>query len=282
MNQIWSENVQGVLTLYLSRELRFHDAFQGQYRELFDLDGERQLRILEIGCGPGALAGALHRWYPQAEIVGLDRDSKFIAFAKDHVPGVTFLEGDATALPFSDGSFDVTISNTVSEHIDPDLFYSEQRRVLRENGVCLVLSARKGVKHLAPCMAETEAERRFWETVEVEDVVQKFGVGRYAMTEQQLPQAMECRGFHQVSAGYAVIPLTPDSASLPRQLAEQIIEADRQSALEILRSTHHPRAAEIEKIVQSKFDTRLELLRTGTHQWDTETAITMVVRGVKK
>ncbi|MBQ5995910.1 MAG: class I SAM-dependent methyltransferase [Clostridia bacterium] len=126
MNSVWSDNVQGILTLYLSRKLRFDDLFFEQYRNLFNLDQDKELRILEIGCGPGALAEALHRWYPKAEIIGVDRDTKFIEFAKANISGVTFLEGDATNLPFEDNTFDITISNTVQEHIDPSVFWGEQ------------------------------------------------------------------------------------------------------------------------------------------------------------
>ena len=71
MNVIWSKYIQGTKTLYCSRKLRFNDLFAKQYRELFGLDENRSLKILEIGCGPGALAGALHRWYPRAEIIAV-------------------------------------------------------------------------------------------------------------------------------------------------------------------------------------------------------------------
>ena len=94
MNTVWSEEIQGVLTLYLSRKLRFDDVFFPRYEPLFDLDRGRALKILELGCGPGALAGALHRWYPRAEITGIDRDSNFVRFARENEPGITFLEGD--------------------------------------------------------------------------------------------------------------------------------------------------------------------------------------------
>ena len=119
MNNIWSDHVQGIMTLYLSRKLRFDDVFFAQYDPLFGLDHNKEMRILEIGCGPGALAEALHRWYPRAQITAIDRDSNFIAFAQKNIKGIDFVEGDATHLPFENESFDVTISNTVQEHIDP-------------------------------------------------------------------------------------------------------------------------------------------------------------------
>ena len=72
MNIIWSKYVQGTKTLFYSRKLRFDDMFAKQYKALFDMNEKESIKILEIGCGPGALAGALHRWYPNAEITAVD------------------------------------------------------------------------------------------------------------------------------------------------------------------------------------------------------------------
>lgn len=283
MNNFWSENVQGIQTLYLSRKLRFHDIFKNQYMELFGLDTEKKLRILEIGCGPGALSGTLHRWYPNAEITAIDRDSKFIEFAGGNEPGVEFIEGNAVSLPFKDNSFDVTVSYTVSEHIETDIFYSEQKRVLKKNGVCLVLSARKGVTYEADCLKETVEEEDFWKSVDVsENILKTNGVGKYAMTEQELPASMEKAGFSDVSAGYAVIPLTPDNPSIPKEVSGEIIQAKREMLLEAVRSTNKSNAENICDIISMKFDKRLEMLQEGVKQWDTYTSITMIVRGCKK
>ena len=68
---VWSEQIQGIRTLYASRLLRFDARFDTQYRTLFDIDNARQ--ILEIGCGPGALAGSLCRMYPEVAVTGIDR-----------------------------------------------------------------------------------------------------------------------------------------------------------------------------------------------------------------
>ena len=166
MNIIWSKYVQGTKTLYYSRKLRFDDMFVEQYKALFELDQNESIKILEIGCGPGALAGALHRWYPNAEITAVDRDSEFVRYAKEHEPGIEFIEGDATNLPFEDNSFDVAISNTVSEHIEPSKFYSEQLRLLKPGGICLVLSSRKGINLTPSCITFNEYEQQFWKKAE--------------------------------------------------------------------------------------------------------------------
>ncbi len=279
---VWSEHVQGVNTLYLSRKLRFDDLFFEQYEKEFGLDRTAKLRILEIGCGPGALAEALRRRYPNAEITAIDRDRNFIAFAKDHVAGVTFTEGDATRLPFEDDSFDVTISYTVSEHVEPTAFFGEQRRVLKPGGVCLCLSARKGVRCIAPCVEMTEEERAFWDSIpEEEGSFERLGVRRFPMTEAELPACMERNGFRCVSTGYAVADLTPDAPKYSAGTAEAMIEADRQNDLEAIRSAHSDHDAAAIAAVNRKYDERLRLYRAGVKQWDTSVSVTMIARGVK-
>lgn len=283
MNNIWSDNIQGIKTLYLSRKLRFDDFFYGQYKELFSLDKSKKLRILEIGCGPGALAEALHRWYPNAEIVAIDRDSNFIEYAKENISGVKFIEGDATALPFDADTFDVTISNTVCEHIEPTIFYAEQKRVLKDNGVCLVLSARKGVKQIAECLKMTDVEKTFWDSIsDEENVLEKYAVGKYSMNERELPVVMEDNGFANVTTGYAVIDLTPDNPKYSSKMAEDMINSERASEIEAVQSTKSEEENKIIDIINKKYDSRIELYRNGDKQWDTNTSITMIVRGINK
>ena len=282
MNNIWSDHVQGVMTLYLSRKLRFDDVFFTQYDRIFGLDRSKDLKILEIGCGPGALAEALHRWYPNAQITAIDRDSNFISYAQKNITGVSFMEGDATHLPFEDESFDVTISNTVQEHIDPDAFWGEQRRVLKPGGICLCLSARKGIQCTATCLEMTDDEKEFWDSIpESEDIWEKYGVGAYHMSEAALPASMEKHGFKNVTAGYALIDLTPDAPKYPAKMAEAMIEEGRQSSLEAIRSTHSNHADKAIAAVNNKYDERLRLYRAGIKQWDTSVSVTMILRGTK-
>ena len=283
MNSIWSDHIQGVMTLYLSRKLRFDDAFWDQYDRLFQLEHHRALSILEIGCGPGALAESLHRWYPDARITAIDRDSRFIAFAQANGRGVDFMEGDATNLPFEDQRFDVVVSNTVQEHVEPTAFWREQRRVLKPGGICLCLSARKGLRCTAPCLEVTAAESAFWDRVsQTDDVIERYGVGKYWLDEAGLPAAMERHGFSEVSTGYAVIDLTPDAPKYAPEMAEAMIEAMRENDLEAIASAHAPDAGDAVDAVNAKYDERIRLYREGIRQWDTTVSVTMVVRGIRK
>ena len=290
MNTVWSTYVQSIDTLYRSRRLRFSDCFRAQYEPLFRIENRSQL--LEIGCGPGALVESLLRWHPDAAVTGIDRDTNFIRFAQTAIPQAQFLEGDATALPFGDETFDVTLSNTVPDHIAPSRFYGEQYRVLKPGGICLVLCSRRGVRKTAPCLREeTEFERCIWELVApfFDHVVQENAVRAYAQDEMELPNNLERYGFRDVSTGYVLVPLTPDDPACSPEMARAIFEADRKAALDNIDSllllpgqpVTSAEAAEMKRLTNQRFATRLAQYTAGEKQWDTETSLIQVVRGVK-
>ena len=290
MNHFWSDRIQSIGTLDSSRRLRFSDRFQNAYTELFRL--EEGARILEIGCGTGALCRALKRWYPSAEVVGLDRDDAFIDYARERNTGETYRKGDATALPFADGSFDVTISNTVSEHVEPSGFFGEQRRVLRDGGVCLLLSARRGIQHPAACVREESAfETEIWERVDADfrRAAKENGVGAYALNEMELPAAMEKYGFRDVETHYLAINLTPDDPFYAPEEACDMINANRQNDLDNIERMESvaPGAVSradremLARLVNERYDRRLALYAAGKKQWDVTLGLTMLLRGVK-
>ena len=290
MNVVWSQYVQGAKTLYGTRKLRFDDMFADQYKALFGLDENRKLKVLEIGCGPGALAGALHRWYPHAEILAVDRDSEFIRCAKEHEEGIAFMEGDATALPYGDSTFDVTISHTVSEHIEPSKFDGEQLRVLKSGGSCLVLSSRQGLNLTSSCITLSAYEQQFWKKAEQhDDSMDRYAVCQYPMSEAELPVAMEKYGFKGIKTGFATIDLTPDNPKVSAALAHDMINAARETALDGLESVFHTMPAyftaeevtEMKRLVNAKYDARIEQYNDGQKQWDTNVSIIMVVCGTK-
>jgi ubiquinone/menaquinone biosynthesis C-methylase UbiE len=85
-------------------------------------------RALDVGTGTGAGVRVLRNRFPDAEVVGVDLAPAMLAEARRLVPEVSFVEGDASALPFDDGSFDlVTHQNMIP-------FLDEVARVLRSRG----------------------------------------------------------------------------------------------------------------------------------------------------
>lgn len=291
MHTLWSTCVQGIGTLYHSRSLRFSDAFRESYMKAFDIrDGAS---VLEIGCGPGALAESLVRWYPASSVRGVDRDENFISFAREKVPSARFDVGDAASLPYGDGSFDVTISHTVVEHVEPTAFFGEQHRVLKEDGVCLALSVRRSIDVKAPVeSASSPLEEAIWKRVEARYGAfnREAGVGAYAMDERELPLTMERHGFTDVSMRYLAIGLTPDDPACPPETAYAIFEDQRQMALESADAllAIAPDAVTAEEIAALKrergasVDRRRALYDRGEKQWDTYTVLLGVLRGMKR
>ena len=100
-------------------------------------------RALDVGTGTGALARALVRAAPDAEVVGVDFTTPMLALARRRQPAgarLHFLLADAQALPFPAGSFDCVTSAFVIRNVADRLAaLREQARVLRPGGrvVCL-------------------------------------------------------------------------------------------------------------------------------------------------
>jgi ubiquinone/menaquinone biosynthesis C-methylase UbiE len=87
-------------------------------------------RTLDVGCGTGFLTQHLG-----GEVVGLDQSEAMLEIARERVPWVGFVRGDALDMPFADGSFDrVFASNFYGLLRDPERarFLDEVRRVAGE------------------------------------------------------------------------------------------------------------------------------------------------------
>ena len=146
-------------------------------------------RVLDVGCGPGALAADLARGR-DARVTGVDFDAAAIAAARRRFddPRLTFRVGDARAL--DDEHFDVVILSNVLEHLDDRIDF------LRD------ITARTGARHVlirvplferdwrVPLKRELGIEHRLDPTHrieytldEFEDEVAKAGL---ALTERQV------------------------------------------------------------------------------------------------
>ena len=132
----------------------------------FDYSGKRQMsrqiiegiasyvtlpagkKILDVGCGSGALAIAVAKRNPGAEVVGIDRwGREYASFSKnlceqnakaEGVTNISFRQGDATHLDFPDETFDAVTSNYVYHNIpsgNRQAILLETLRTLKKGGI---------------------------------------------------------------------------------------------------------------------------------------------------
>src|SRR5207237_3891529 len=119
-----------------------YDRFMGVYSaqlapQLADLAGVHAgQKVLDVGCGPGALTAELVTRLGPAAVAAVDPSESFVAAARERYPGVDVRQSTAEHLPFPDGSFDAALAQLVVHFMtDAVAGLREMARVTRQQGV---------------------------------------------------------------------------------------------------------------------------------------------------
>lgn len=118
-----------------------YDRFMGRYSMalaplMADLAGvTADNRVLDVGCGPGALTAELVRRVGPERVVACDPAPAFVTACRERYPGVDVRSGRAEDLPFDDESADVALAQLVFHFVsDPEAAALELRRVVGPGG----------------------------------------------------------------------------------------------------------------------------------------------------
>lgn len=97
-------------------------------------------RVLDIGSGSGELTSELAKM--SGKVIGVDKSRQWIKHCKKYkFPNLSFVQADATKLPFKSASFDAIVMNMVLLNVatlrEIGMILKEASRLLRPNGIFL-------------------------------------------------------------------------------------------------------------------------------------------------
>lgn len=119
-----------------------YDRFMGRYSsqlapqlaEFGQVSADR--RVLDVGCGPGALTAELVRLLGAENVSAVDPSEAFLAAARERYPGVDVQRAPAERLPFADSTFDASLAQLVVHFMtDPVAGLGEMKRVTVTGGI---------------------------------------------------------------------------------------------------------------------------------------------------
>lgn len=178
----------------------------GLYAKIAGLLAERHARrVLDLGCGEGALRAATDR-QSAPWIVGMDASATMLAAVPPPV-----VRADATAIPFADNVFDAVVAVNVLDHLsEPLVAIRDAHRVLRPGGV---LIAGAISRHDSPELAAVwRPEPTPFDAEEAPDIVASVFGAVYA------------------DRWDAPLVTLPDTAAIADYLIARFVPADRSTA----------------------------------------------------
>lgn len=151
-------------TSRLERQARLYD-LQDDLRFAAVAPGER---VLDAGCGSGYYSRGFARHCPQAQVVGVDREARYLDFAQrqgeaEALSNLRFERGDVLHLPFPDAHFDLVWSKHLLQWVPQrEQALAEFRRVTRPGGRIVAVNFDRFTQIHEPVDAQVQADLERW------------------------------------------------------------------------------------------------------------------------
>jgi SAM-dependent methyltransferase len=179
-------------------------------------------RLLEIGCGVGAVLAVLGQEFPGIRLVGVDIEPKQLDFARGHLQragvGARLVEADALALPFADQSFDHVWMIWFLEHVaDPPAVLREARRVLVPGAAVTAIEVDYSTCRAEPSTQSIEAL--------ISAMVSGMAASGWSDAGTRLPAWLREAGFRNVVEGGRPYWWQDDDLSVQARYAADVMES---------------------------------------------------------
>jgi SAM-dependent methyltransferase len=178
-----------------------YDRFMGRYTRTLaptfvDAAGVCDgMSVLDVGCGPGGLTDTLAERVGERHVAAIDPAPQFVAACRIRHPAADVREGVAEELPWTDGSFDATLSCLVIGFMkDADHGVREMARVTRPGGTvaaCMWDIPGGGMKMLST----------FWKAARQVDPSATGEQGRPGVTRGDIADRFRRAGLQDVEDG---------------------------------------------------------------------------------
>src|SRR5262245_43170383 len=179
-------------------------------------------RLLEVGCGVGAVLAVLGQEFPGLSLVGVDIEPKQLDFARGHLARAgleaRLAEADALVLPFPDESFDHVWMMWFLEHVaDPVAVLREARRVLGPGGAITAIEVDYSTCRAEPSTPSIEALIR--------TMVAGMAASGWSDAGTRLPGWLREAGFRHVDEGERPYWWQNDDLAVQASYAADVLES---------------------------------------------------------
>ncbi len=190
---------------------RYSAALARHFADTVDLSPAS--RVVDVGCGPGALTGVLVERLGTAGVAACDPSPTFVAACASRYPGIDIRAGRAEAIPFEESRFDVAFAQLVLHFVtEPETAALELRRVVRNGGTvaACVWDFEQGMEMLRafwdaallvdPIAPDEATTMRFGRAGEIADLLTSAGFTK--ITETTLTVKSRYESFDELWSGF--------------------------------------------------------------------------------
>jgi SAM-dependent methyltransferase len=141
-NKRYQDNLRNNLAISGEAETFFAEYQAQKLAQWFAKDLDRQISMLDFGCGDGLMTSFVHHLFTNAVITGIDTDAQRISLAKDMHEGIHFICADIeTAQPFAPASFDLIYTTEVFHHLPREKqaqYIALLTQLLKQDGTLII------------------------------------------------------------------------------------------------------------------------------------------------